>query len=207
MTSSRRGASRRRGNALIALCATTAALGGGQALSPAPAWAVDDSGIWADCLARGGAPATGRNGEDVCVFADGSGGDGGVIRVFGVTPPQSSPADPPPPPCPAQSSCLPPRSPDSRDGGLEGKDRGSRAGEPKRIEKPETFAQRWERSGCELLRRRAARLRPEDDDKSGFWPKVGRWWWGSKRDLLAYYQRQWDGGGCDRYLSGGLRPH
>jgi hypothetical protein len=198
---------------VAALFATTAALGGGQALAPAPAAAMDDPSTWLECMSVGGTPVIDWDGQERCAPSDGS-GDGalGIIRVSGTAPP--------PPPCAVRSGCLPSVPTGGGGAGRDG-DRGSGPGaskgvgrgdgsRPANAEKParstESLAHRFNRSQCELARRRAARVRLEDDKKLDWMSFVHRWWIGSQKSHLEWLQRQWDGMRCDEYLAGGLVP-
>jgi hypothetical protein len=192
------------------LFATTVALGGGQALAPASAAAMDGEESDLACLAAGGAPATGMDGQELCVFNDGSGGE--VIPVFGVAP---SPA-----PCPARSSCLPSRSPGSGGAGLEGRDRPSKPGEPKGVgggskpakgEKPfrstESVEHRFRRSECELVKRRADRVRLDFDYDDDLASRYIRRFLGTERQNLNWLRTWWKDMNCDAYLPSGFPTH
>jgi hypothetical protein len=118
---------RRRGMPSIAILTALFALAGGvQALGPAPAAAMDDSGTGPRCVSLGipGMPQFGWNGVEVCEATNGSGGEGGQggsggdgsVAVDPPTVPNTEPVveihDPVvmPPPCPA-FGCLRPRPP------------------------------------------------------------------------------------------------
>jgi hypothetical protein len=80
---------RRRGTASIAILTALFVLAGGvQALAPAPAAAVDDSGPGPKCASMGipEMPQLGWNGEELCEVTNGSGGDGGQGSTGGDPP-------------------------------------------------------------------------------------------------------------------------